>query len=159
MVQIINDNIELIAVILEIASFFMVTIDLYGKDRLLKVEKRIINSSSDNQNSKPMKIVSIGFMIIFFIPYILLFNKVLTISGTVAQIGLCYSFNLVLALILLIFSLTFSISMFFGSYKKVSLIVVRLGVFILKKLKLEGFLLYAGTGLFLLSKLATLLAL
>ena len=44
------------SMLLEIVSFFLVTIDLYGKDRLLSAHNKLISFLRDYQNLNPMRI-------------------------------------------------------------------------------------------------------
>ena len=134
------------AILLESISFLFVTLDLYGKERLEKfqsnLKSKLDNIKEDDVQSK----ISIfllkthgGFIVILLLLIFIFFVLIKGFPVFMNPYFLVFAFMILGFLIL-----------FFDGDKLISLALL-----IIRKYKLEGFLLYLGTLLFFSSKLVS----
>jgi hypothetical protein len=146
-----------ISIALETISFFLVTLDLYGKDRLLTLSKKIINTNIEvvKHSNLVAKIVSIISLIIVVSGELIIRLPLQSKSVRKLFISWYQEHNILVVIVLIIgiFITIFKDKVEDFIRDKVFGNLISLGISLLSFFPIEGVMITIGTALFIISKI------
>ncbi len=160
-----KEHYEHISIIMEIAAFFFVTVDLYGKERLNHLRERIKHLTDDDFKTKTnviFKKIAVGLAVILALTYIYIrFYVVYRLGGAPNkswfEYGSIISGIAVLVFGIIIFATTKALDVLLKIFEDNLLKMGLLIIYIVRKIvsffPIEGMMLTIGALLFVIAKL------